>query len=85
MAPGPGGAILGPCFISMMQLDCSAVNSIKTPAAFECHVLKKSRWTSSRGLMFDARMQTGGREPKERPGQGTDQPGGDESADKLRD
>lgn len=36
-------------------------------------------------LIEDARKQTGGGEPKERPGQGTDLPGGDESADKPKD
>ncbi|MFF8803190.1 MULTISPECIES: hypothetical protein [unclassified Methylobacterium] len=35
-------------------------------------------------LIEDARKQTGGGEPKERPGQGSDLPGGDESADKPK-
>ncbi len=36
-------------------------------------------------LIDDARKLTGGSEPVRRPGQGTDKPGGDESAEKPKD
>ncbi|MFE1599838.1 hypothetical protein [Methylobacterium sp. ID0610] len=36
-------------------------------------------------LIDDARTLTGGREPIHRPGQGTDQPGGDESTRTPKD
>lgn len=36
-------------------------------------------------LIDDARKQTGGSEPKERPGQGTDLPGGDEKTERPND
>ena len=49
------------------------------------HMDRERDRDSAEEMIDEVRKQVGGGEPKERPGQGTDQPGGDESAEKLKD